>query len=218
MKRKFLILFLVLAVWGSLSVGQAHALEYVMEAPEDYRFGPPTSVEAVFGQEAEVNVDRSKNVALIPPGFGTATSYLPGSGEYLTPNLVPGALNGGLGNGLGTGFFPADNGGAVPVSSVTESFSSGTVPWSFPDAGGEPGGYGVAFTDVTRDLYYSGGHLGTLTIPAVGVSVRIYEGTDASQLAKGAGHFSRIPVSGTETAVLPPTTVEPTTTSEASTR
>ena len=35
---------------------------------------------------------------VIPPGFGTPTSYLPNSGEYLTPNLVPGALSGGLGN------------------------------------------------------------------------------------------------------------------------
>ena len=39
-------------------------------------------------------MDRSKNVALVAPGFGTPTNYLPGSGEYLTPNLVPGALSG----------------------------------------------------------------------------------------------------------------------------
>ena len=40
------------------------------------------------------------------------------------------------------------------------------------------------------DLYYSGGHLGTLKIPSLGVNVKIYEGTDSAQLAKGAGHFT----------------------------
>ena len=47
----------------------------------------------------------------------------------------------------------------------------------------------TSFTDVTSDLYYSGGHLGTLKIPAIGLSVKIYEGTDSAALKKGAGHF-----------------------------
>lgn len=36
---------------------------------------------------------------------------------------------------------------------------------------------------------YSGGYLGTLKIPALGVNVKIFEGTDSATLAKGAGHF-----------------------------
>lgn len=79
----------------TLCVGQASALEYTVDAPEDYLFGTPTSEGTVYEQESN-NVDRGKNTALIPPGFGTATSYLPGSGEPLTPNLLPGAMSGGL--------------------------------------------------------------------------------------------------------------------------
>ena len=45
------------------------------------------------------------------------------------------------------------------------------------------------YTEVTSDLYYSGGHLGTLKIPAIGLSVKVYQGTDSATLAKGAGHF-----------------------------
>ena len=48
----------------------------------------------------------------------------------------------------------------------------------------------TAYTEVTSDLYYSGGYLGTLKIPSLGVNVKIYEGTDSAQLAKGAGHFT----------------------------
>ena len=42
---------------------------------------------------------------------------------------------------------------------------------------------------MTSDLYYASGHLGTLKIPAIDLSVRVYEGTDSSTLMKGAGHF-----------------------------
>ena len=38
-------------------------------------------------------------------------------------------------------------------------------------------------------IHYSGGYLGTLKIPAIDLSVKVYEGTDSRTLAKGAGHF-----------------------------
>ena len=150
----------------TLCVGQASALEYTMEAPNDYLFGRPTSDDTIYEWE-DPNVDRSKNTALIPPGFGTPTSYLPGSGDPLTPNLIPGALDGG---GL--------------VS------QTGSVNYPVIDTGnGSSSGQNVGYTAVTSDLYYSGGHLGTLKIPAIGLSTKVYEGTDSSTLAKGAGHF-----------------------------
>ncbi len=46
------------------------------------------------------------------------------------------------------------------------------------------------YTKVTSDLYYSGGSLGTLKIPAINLSVRVYQGTDSTALKKGAGHFT----------------------------
>ena len=92
--------FLLATMLCALCVTQASALEYTFDAPEDYLFGQPTSDDTIYEWE-NPNVDRSKNTALIAPGFGTPTSYLPGSGEYLTPNLVPGALSGGLVNQVG---------------------------------------------------------------------------------------------------------------------
>lgn len=61
--------FLLTAMMCALCVGQASALEYTMEAPEDYLFGRPTSDDTIYEWE-DPNVDRSKNVALIPPSFG----------------------------------------------------------------------------------------------------------------------------------------------------
>lgn len=159
--------FAATALLAALSVTPAHAMEYTVDAPDDYLFGRPTSDSTIYEQEA-VNVDRSKNTALIPPGFGTPTSYLPGSGEALTPNLVPGALSGG---GL-----------------ITSTGSAASYPTV--NAGTTPTWTGTAFTSVTDDLYYSAGHLGTLKIPALDLSVKVYQGTDSKTLAKGAGHFT----------------------------
>lgn len=167
----------------ALCVGQASALEYTMEAPDDYLFGRPTSDDTIYEWE-DPNVDRSKNTALIPPGFGTPTSYLLGSGAPLTPNLIPSALDGG-------GLVSQTGSVNYPVIDTENGGSSGQD---------------VGYTAVTSDLYYSGGHLGTLKIPAIGLSTKVYEGTDSSTLAKKGPVISLALVSGTATAALRVTT------------
>ena len=63
------------------------------------------------------------------------------------------------------------------------------VELTIPDSGADPVSSG-GYTYVTDDLYYSGGSLGTLKIPAIDLSVKIYQGTGSGTLAKGAGHFT----------------------------
>ncbi len=119
-KHLMKLLFLTLAVaW--LCVVQASALEYSYAGADDFLFGRPTSDDTIYEAE-NPNVDRSKNVALVAPGFGTPTSYLPGSGEYLTPNLVPGALSGGLVNQVGSASWSVSEGG------VSSGMSGGFLP------------------------------------------------------------------------------------------
>jgi len=140
-------------------------LEYTIDGADDYLFGRPTSDDTIYEWE-NPNVDRSKNTALIPPGFGTPTSYLPNSGEYLTPNLVPGALSGGLVNQMGSVGNP--NGGTSSVqaaypslpataeSSLTplhllspQSLGGGFAGTPWKDASG--GGYPAPSTSVQVD-------------------------------------------------------------------
>ena len=166
MKQLKLRGLLAAAMLCAMCVGQASALEYTMDAPDNYLFAQPTSDDTIYEWE-NPNVDRSKNTALIPPAFGSPASYLPGSGEPLTPNLFPGALDGG---GL-----------VSQVGSVTYPTVDTNSGWT--------GTASTGWTDVTSDLYYSGGYLGTLKIPTISLSVKVYEGTSSSVLAKGAGHF-----------------------------
>ena len=174
MKLRSLLLAFLLSI---LCIGQASALEYTMEAPDDYLFARPTSDSTIYEWE-DPNVDRSKNTALIPPTFGSPTSYLPGSGTPLTPNLVPGALDGGLVSQTGSVSYPAVDAGA----SWTDTASTG-------------------WTDVTSDLYYSGGYFWTLKIPAIGLSVKVYQGTDSKTLARGVGHFEETSIWSGNTAL-----------------
>ena len=103
--KKLITMALALTLCMACAV-PASAEEYTIGQPDDFLFGRPTSIEQVHTEEEPENTDRSKSVALIPPGFGSPTSYLPGSGEYLTPNLVPGALNGGLVEQIGEVNYP----------------------------------------------------------------------------------------------------------------
>jgi len=171
MKRKLSLILSAVLVFA-LCVAPASALEVTIGAPEDYLFGRPTSDDTIYEWE-NPNVDLSKNTALIPPVFGSPTSYLPSSGEYLTPNLVPGALDGGLVDGVGSPNGGTPTGGGYP-----------TV-----DTGTSGGGTTTAFTEVTSGMYFANGSLGTLKIPSIGLTVGVYEGTGSAPLLKGAGHF-----------------------------
>lgn len=178
MKRLCSFLCLVcLAAALTVPASAAGPMEYSIGAPGDPDYGTPTSFEPVITVDGGVrkNEDVSKNAALIPPGFGTASADTLNTGTPLTPNLAPVSMpaTGAVINGTSIPVF-------VPGSTVPDVPSTSTPSTSVSSTG---------FTEVTGNLYYSAGHLGTLKIPAIGLSVRIYEGTDSNTLAKGAGHF-----------------------------
>ena len=166
----------------------AHALEYNISAPGDPEYGKPTSFEPVVTADggAMKNEDLSKNAALIPPGFGTPTSYMLNTGEYLTPNLVPSQMAGaGAVNGNVAVIAPPSSGS---VSGSTTG-STGGYPAADTSLSTSPSTT-AGYTEVTSALYYSDGSLGTLKIPSIGLTVKIFQGTDSAALAKGAGHFT----------------------------
>lgn len=176
MKR--LSMFFLLVCLFALCTVPASALEYTVEAPAGAEFAQPTSVESVItaDQGEQSNVDLSKNNPIVAPAFGSNNSYLPGSGEPLYPFLgtsevlqtVPNAAVIPLPNAFGTPSAPNMGNFSVVVEPITPAYS---------------------YTEVTGDMYYSGGYLGRVKIPALGVNVKVYEGTDSETLAKGAGHF-----------------------------
>ena len=167
--KKIITLCLSLCMTAALAA-PAYALEYSIDAPDDYDFGRDTSIEVIHTADggAMKNTDVSKNAALIPPVFGSESMNALHTGEYLTPNLALGGIP-ASGSVIG--------GGASGVVTPGSAVSGGSYQPS------------VLFTEVSGDLYYKNGSLGRLEIPALDLSIRIYQGTDSKTLAKGIGHF-----------------------------
>ena len=167
--KKILTFALAVSMMASLAAS-ASALEYSIAPPKDFDFGRDTSIEVIHTADggAMKNADMSKNAALIPPAFGSESMNALHTGEYLTPNLAP---------------------GGIPASGAVIGGSAATVVT--PGSAVSGGNYqpSVLFTEVSGDLYYKNGSLGRLEIPALDLSVRIYQGTDRKTLAKGIGHF-----------------------------
>lgn len=163
MKR--LVLMTVLTCLAAFLVIPAGALEYTIAPPNDYLFGEATSDSIIYEWE-DPNVDRSKDAALIPPDFEKPMSYPSYSGEPLAP-------------------VPAGGSGTVAVIGGT-STASGTTQYPTVNTAIQQA---PAFTQVTRDLYFANGSLGTIQIPSIDLTVGIYEGTTSAALARGAGHF-----------------------------
>ena len=141
---------------------QAFAADYSIPAVSGPEYAKPTSVEYVYTADggAKANLNLSKDTALLPPAFGVGGAF------PLNAIGAPAIVNPGSSVvGGGPIVYP----GAVTASTTQSA---------------------TLFTDVTDELYYANGSLGTLRIPAIGLTVSIYEGTDSAMLAKGAGHFS----------------------------
>ena len=139
MKKYLSILLTVCLMLTAVSM-PASALTF--DSPPTGDFAAPTSDGTIY-EWSDPNVDRSKNNALIPPGCGTPTSYLPNSGVYLTPNLAAdGPLN-----------SPSLTGAITSVGTVTLPSAVGTSDLSYPTISyPTTSGPATAFTDVTSDL------------------------------------------------------------------
>ena len=127
---KWKTLMIAAVMLAALFVTPASALEYTFDSPSTGDFGTPTSDETIYEWE-DPNVDRSKSSALIPPGFGTPTSYLPNSGVYLTPNLAAG---GPLNSPALTGTITSVGGGATVLPGAVDAPVSTYPTASYPTA------------------------------------------------------------------------------------
>lgn len=191
-KLTTLLLALYMTASTMAAAYAAEPLEYTIDGTGGPEYGKPTSIEVIHtpGEGAMKNEDVSKNAALAPPVFGSASADTLHTGTPLTPNLAPGYMpdTGAVINGSSSAVQPPALGGETNGTVYVPGSSTVTVT--------NPGGAADGYTEVTDDLYYSGGYLGTLKIPAIDLSVKIYQGTDSRTLAKGVGHFTETSIWG----------------------
>lgn len=172
----------------------ASALTYDFAGADQALFGSPSSVEpvTVVPTHDTKNINRSKDSAFIPPTFGAPSADTPGTGSLLTPNL-----SGVAPMQLGSDKYTWN--GSSAENSLTAPGGSGAIVMP-PSVSGAVASTGtddnsnfsvtskknVTATDLTRD----DGSIGLLKIPAIDVSVKVYDGTTTANMKKGATHFT----------------------------
>lgn len=184
-----------------LSVMPAMALDYSIGEPEGPLYSKPTSVDSVVvvggGPTEKSNIDRSKNSAIIPPPFGSPESYQTGSGVPLIPQASNTISNNATSTpgGTVTPGTPAPGGStSIPATGSTGSTTIGSGEVYYPPAQTDstPGSVTIPGSNkftLPDGLLYSDGSLGRLSIPRIGLNVKIYETESLESLAKGTGHF-----------------------------
>ena len=172
----------------------ASALTYDFAGADQALFGSPTSADpvTVVPTHDTKNINRSKDSAFIPPTFGAPSADTPGTGSLLTPNL-----SGVAPMQLGSDKYTWN--GSSAENSLTAPGGSGAIVMP-PSVSGAVASTGtddnsnfsvtskknVTATDLTRD----DGSIGLLKIPAIDVSVKVYDDTTTANMKKGATHFT----------------------------
>jgi sortase A len=173
MKKTMTLLLAVLMI--ASTAAPAFAADYSFSSGTDTwgGFGGSTSVDTpVTPDPMNDNTRRNKDAAYLPPPFGVfsgdiptdpSSPYhdnLPQSGSVPVNQELPAVGNEDYAPGSGS-----TASWVLPSTSQTTSIN--TLPW-----------------------YYDDGSIGTLYVARTGKTIKVYEGEDLSNLAKGAGHFS----------------------------
>jgi sortase A len=183
MKRLFMMIVTIITLVMAATVPALAAEEF--DSPDAGQFGKPTSVDEVasvggFPSESD-NIKRSKDSAFIPPPFGSPSSNTPGADKLLTPDISGVTPHpGGYTVSGGSIYVPADSanpGGSLLPPPPVDSFITS-----------DGGGSANKFT-TPEDMYNTDGSIGTLGIPKLGVSAKVYEDESLENLRKGVGHF-----------------------------
>lgn len=165
----------------------ASAITADFDGAEQALFGKPTSVEqvTVIPSKDMTNINRSKDSAFIPPGFGSPSADTPGTGSLLTPNrsgVAPMQIGSDpyTWNGSSSSNALLPTGGTTSAVFMPPSVNSGSSAASVTT---------TSFTPVTG-MIRDDGSIGTLKIPAINVNVKVYDGESTANMKKGAAHFS----------------------------
>ena len=136
-------------------------------------FGGSTSVDTpVTPDPMNENTRRNKDAAYFPPPYGVFSGDIPTDPTSPYHNNLP-----------QSGFVPADQ-NLPPVGNEDYAPGSGEVSVGFLPTTSQTAAVN------TMPWYYEDGSIGTLYVDRTGKTIKVYEGEEQSNLAKGAGHFA----------------------------
>ena len=186
------LLSLALAAGAALSLtAPAFASDYsfTTKAPQDY-YGS-TSYEDVYGSQYNYGGRNVVDYDVPELEYGRTSTTMTGVMERtILPGLqqMVAGLDGTDGYGVGGG----SGGGGGPITELIEDTSGGS---SGPGVSVIPDNPQItvpstpAYTSV-EGMAYKDGSIGTVSIPRLGLNVKVWEGETSTSMAKGLGHYS----------------------------
>ena len=171
----------------------AATMKYDFGGTNPGNFAKPTSVEpeTIIGGPADENsnINRSKDSAIIPPSFGSPASNTPNTGELLTPDISGVTII--YGNISGTPMIAnpgSSSGGSGSVEYHPVSAVNSDIP---PQVDISHSSYSHSLNKFTTSegMFYADGSMGTLSIPKLNVSGKVYEEESLENMRRGIGHF-----------------------------
>jgi sortase A len=158
------------------------AYNYTFESGDDYGdvLGKPTSTDViVITDPMTENTRRNKDAAYNPPPYGVGSGDIPTDYSSLYHNNSP-SYSGGTGSTSVGVTYSDNNTGGGSVSPITGTDYGGMLPPTSMDS-----------PDILNmsPLYYKDGSIGTLSIPQLKLTVKVFEGETLDNMRVGVGHF-----------------------------
>jgi sortase A len=187
MKKILISLSLACAMLTSMSVpafaNSNFTYNYSFSSGADYgdALGSPTSTDALVQTDPmSENIRRNKDAAYNPPIYGVFSGNIPTDPSSLYhDNSMP--YSGYSGNtAINIVYADTETGGSVLP--VTGSDYGGMLP---------PTSTAAYSPDITNTMpsYYEDGSIGALNIPALNLTVKVFEGETLENMRVGVGHF-----------------------------
>lgn len=158
---------------------------FTTDAPQDYY--KSTSYEDVYGSQYNYGGRNVVDYQVPELEYGVQSTTMTGVMERtMLPGLQQTVATGGGGYGVA---------GGGPITVLTEATGTGgsgstsTTTPTTPTLPTTPSYQQPAYTSV-EGMAYKDGSIGTVKIPKLGISVKVWEGETTASMAKGLGHYS----------------------------
>ncbi len=183
--KLFLMCLLVSSFINIVPLYAANNYQFASGADTKSTFGKSTSSDEIVPINTETtNIRRNKDAAHFPPSYGIFSGEIPTDQSSLYHNNDK--VSYGTGSNVGLG------GGSVNTSAtsniVSDSVLSDTV---LPAATISATTSTTGSTSVLNTVAwkYDDGSIGTLNIPKISKTLKVYEGESLENMKKGIGHF-----------------------------
>ena len=149
---------------------------FTTDAPQDYY--KSTSYEDVYGSQYNYGGRNAVDYEVPELEYGRFSTTQTGIMER---TILPGLQGAVVGD---SGSYGIGGGGGGPLTELVIDGSDGSGPVTTTPPIQQPG-----YTSVSG-MAYKDGSIGTVKIPKLGISVKVWEGETTDSMAKGLGHYS----------------------------